>query len=241
MDISHLVRNAEAVHSALQETDKTLIALEPCKIYFPEAYMGGELGYMGDVIRVCAIYGIVVKEKFLGVSRACALMETAPSVIDIVVIGAMRYYEFIYKEGDEVIRNLDLVRLSTLVYRIYNEFITNGKVPWYFDYNDLAFIFDTALLHGGADLRTDSTLLEMIAAVMARQTENKFLYSRHDPRLQRKNYSKKVISYVGMKSVIYQATNTSARLSGNYFNEGVTSALIATSTTNENIEDLIRG
>lgn len=241
MDVSSLIRDSAKVQSTLQEVGNDLIAIKPCKVYFPEHYIGTELGSMDGVIKVLGMFGITVDDTYYAVSKACALIETDPSIINTVVVGNIKYMEFSYAVGDKVIKNLNLLRSGTLVYRIYNEFITNGKIPWYFSYEDLGFIFDTALVHGNANLYTDSAMLELLAASMARQRDDKFQFFRHDARLQASITEVLTPVFVALKSVAFGATNTMAKLMGNYFSEGVTSALTTNSTSNESIEDLIRG
>lgn len=237
MDFQHLQRNANEVQSALSEVNESLIAIKPCKIYIPEHYMSCALGNIADVISIAAVYGIVVDNKYYGVSSACALMQTAPSGSNVVDIHGEKYIEFSYQVGDRVIINLNLIRTSTLVYRIYNELITKGKIPWYFDYSDLCFLFDTALLHGGANLNTDSALLELLAACMARTKANRMEFYRHHPELADRAKSPPV--YIPLSSVAYGATTTTSKVLGAYFNEGLTSALVTPTREVSSVEDLL--
>ena len=237
MNIHTLIRDASKVHAVLQKVGSTLIATSPCKIIIPEDYMTSELGSYGDEMHIVGDFLIIVDDKYYGVSKACAMVHTKPSRINIITIGVTKYMELHYEIGDNVIVNLNLVQVTTLVYWIYNVFITNGKVPWYMSYTDMCTLFDTALLHGGANLNSDPALLELIAAFMARQKEDKMKFFRHYEHIT------KAISpyFVALKSVAFGATNTTAKLFGNYLDEGMTSAFVAPSERNEMLEDLLRG
>ena len=46
--------------------------------------------------------------------------------------------------------------------------------------------------------------------------------------------------FIPLRSVVYGATNTTNKLAGSYFNEGVISALVSPSTRIEPIEELLR-
>ena len=239
MDISNLRRDSAQIHAALIENKDTLVALKPVKIYVPETYIGSPLGSIEDVTRIVGIWGMTVEDKYYAVSRACATMQIAPSATNVVNIGAIKYMEFIFEAGDTVISNLNLVRTGTLVYRIYNEIIAKGKIPWYLDYTDLCYLFDTSKSHGNANLKANSAILELIASAMARQAGDKTKYFRNDPAIVDDiNASKPVL--IPLRYVALQASNTVSRLLGSYFQEGVTSALITPTETVESIETLLR-
>lgn len=228
MDVSHLQRNAIKIHESLMNANNSLIVKKPCKIYIPEYYIGSALGAIDEDISIVGIFCIVVDNKYYGVSRACALMKIGPSSSNIVDINGSKFYEFNFEVNDKVIKNLDLIRTGTLVYRIYNEFIAKGKIPWYINYEDLCFLFDTAKLHGNADLHTDSALLELIAASMARESDNKKSFYRHDLRLKDTSYHNPP-AFIPLKSVGYGATTAVSAVLGAHFNEGLT-ALLSTPT-----------
>lgn len=239
MIVSNMTRNAEEIHKRLTPVNDDLVALDNIKIIFPENYVGTPLCHMGDVIKIVAIYGLVVDDKYYAVSKACALMVTEPSAINIINIDGKKYVEFSYLPGDKVIKNQNLVRTSTLVYRIYSHFVVSGNYPWYFDEADVAFLLDTAESHGNAKLRANTSLLELLAAVVSRQKENKTLFFRHNPRLAEPGNTEKPY-WIQLRSVSLGTTNTASKVLGNYFGEGLTSALTTRSTAHESIESLLR-
>ena len=239
MEIKGLIRNPEAAHSALKEVKDSLIAVKRCRIYIPESYIGGPLGSIEDSIRIVGIYGIVVEDKYYAVSSALAIMEIEPSATNVVTIDNIKYMEFTFEVGDTVIRNINLIRTGTLVYRIYNEIIAKGKIPWYLQYKDLCLLFTTAYIHGNANLQGDSAILELIASSMARQKDDRTKFYRLQPGLNAKE-DKIGPAFIPLRYVGMQATSTVARLLGAYFQEGVTSALISPSTRTESIEDILR-
>lgn len=233
MNIDHLERNAEKVFEALAETETSLVATKRCRIYIPEHYIGNFLGSMDESTRILGIYGIVVDDKYYATSRCCAMITIDPSTTNIVEINGMNYMEFTFEAGDTVIKNLNLVRTATLAFRIYDEFIAKGKVPWYMSDVDMCLLFDSSKEHADVNLGVDSAILEMIASSMIRSKMDKTVFYRHlqqgDPHV-----------FVPLKSVAYGATNTTAKLLGAHFQEGMTSALITPSERSETIEELLR-
>lgn len=239
MNIDHLQRDAKKVHEALKETESSLVATRRCRIYVPEHYFGNFLGSTDDEIRFVGIFGIVVDDLYYASSRCCAILASDPSTTNIQEINGEKYMEFTYEKGDAIIKNLNLVRISTLAFRIFDEFLSKGKVPWYISYEDMCFLLDTALEHADANLNVDSAILEMIASSMARKRIEKNVFYRHTVKVPA-DVANADFSYVPLRSVAYGATNTTAKLLGAYFQEGMTSALITPSTRSETIEELLR-
>lgn len=239
MNIDSLVRDPKEIDKRLTVINNNLVALEKLKVIFPENYIGTPLCHMGDEIKMLAMFGIVADDKYYGVSKACALMVTEPTTINVITIKGEKYMEFGYDPGAKIIKNQNLLRTATLVYRIYSHFVVAGNYPWYFDEADVAFMFDTALSHGNANLRANVSLLALLAAVVSRQLKNKTLFHRHDPNLGTPGYDQKPF-FIPLRSISLGTTNTTSKLLGNYFSEALTSALTTRSTQHESIETILR-
>ena len=118
-------------------------------------------------------------------------------------------------------------------------FIAKGKIPWYLNYSDLGILFTTAKLHAGANLGVDNAALEMIVSSLARDPQDRMRYYRHSvdtPKDTRNNPP----DIIPLRSVALSTTNTTAKLLGNYMQEGVTSALVSPTERSESIETMLR-
>lgn len=239
MDIDSLQRSPDMVHSAMKEVGDTLIALKQVRIYIPEHYVGSYLAYIDDEVRIIGIHGIVVDGKYLASSRCCAMMSIDPSTTNIVSIKGENFYEFTFEAGETIIKNLNLVQVGTLLFRIFDEFNSKGNIPWYLSEEDVCLLFDTAEEHAGASLGVNSAIMEMVGGSMARSGLDKSIFYRHVLKSMADKEKVKPF-YIPLKSVAYGATNTTAKISGAYFEEGMTSALITPSERNETIEELLR-
>lgn len=237
MNVTHLKRDAEKVKSHLQEVNNDLITKEACKVYVPENYLKASLASLGDVIKIAGVYGIVYHDSYYGVSKANALITTEPATINYVTVNNEKYLELFYNKGDTLIKNLNLVKTGTLVYRLYNEVIAKGKVPWYFDLTDVATLFDTALLHAGVNLHADFSLLALLATSMARNPNEIERYYRHYANEQKTQLLKPL--FIPLKDVVNNTSNTLSKLLGNNYSQAVTSALVTETETIENIEKLL--
>ena len=241
MDASSYIRDPTKIHNSLKEVGDDLIALKELKIYIPEWYTDGPLAILeSELKRICSVHAIVVEDKYYGVSKACTSQVIEPSNTNVVNFGIDKYLEFIFEPGDIVIKNVNLIRTGTFVYRIYNEFIAKGNIPWYFNNEDVCTLFETSVFHGNVNLKVDFTIFGAMGSAIARQYEDANKYHRHNLHNQNAEQREKAI-YIPLNNAAYQATNVTAKLIGNYFSEGVTSALVNESSRNERIEDLLRG
>lgn len=240
MDLLSLVRDPARVHAALAELpDSRLIAVKPCKIYSPVRYTERNLSFIGAENHILGIFGITVEDKYYGVCLLNTMVSIEPSETKRVKIGNDDYYEFSFVEGATVLTTTNLVKSDTLVYRIYDEFIAKGYVPWYMGYEEIGHIFDTAKEFAGAHIGTNQEVTQLIASIVARDPKDRTKYFRTAIKSVDDLHTVKP-AFVPLKSVQYSATNTTAKLGGSYFQQGVTSALINPSTRCERIESILQ-
>lgn len=238
MDHSKLVRDAEKVHAHLRELeDGSVIAVKPCKIYIPARFAEGELAIIAEEISVVGIFAMVVEDKYYGVSTANAMMRIEPSSTNTVKIADDDYLEFYFEEGANVFSSTNLVRVDTLTYQIYDEIVAKGRVPWYLSYEDLAKLFESSEYHAGVKIGANHAIMEMIASVISRDSEDRTKYYRHTLQQLPNNMPPAVVP---LKNISYGASNTTAKLMGAYFQDGLTSALINPSERIEKVEELLR-
>lgn len=239
MNIKNLVRDPSKIHEALQELDDfRVVAKQECKIYIPARFTERNLAELGVENYITGICAIVVGD-FYAVMNVCAMLKIEPAQTFKIRIQGDEYYEFYFPKGSTVISTTELVKKDTLVYRIYDEIISKGKVPWYLDYNDLGKIFDTAKLHGGANIGQNSEVTELIVSMIARDRNDKTKYYR-TVITDLEDLKKNPPTYIPLRSVIYAATNTTNKLAGSYFATSTVSALVSPATRTERIEAILR-
>jgi hypothetical protein len=73
---------------------------------------------------------------------------------------------------------LDLVKNDVLVYRIYDEYFSKANIPWYFNYEDLGYIFLTAKKHANANVGEDPKVTQLLVSLISRTSADKTLYYR---------------------------------------------------------------
>lgn len=240
MDWTHYQRDAKRAHAVLvEQPDGSVLTTKGCKIYIPERFAEKELAVIAAETYICGIFAIVVEDKYYGVSTANAMMRIKPSLISTVKFGEDTYLEFTFDPGAVVFATLDLIKNDTLVYRIFDEIIAKGRVPWYLSYDDLAKLFETSAYHAGVNLQGSHAILEMIAAAVARNPKDRTKYYRHGVVNQSDKYDHPPV-LIPLRSITLGTTNTTSKLLGSYWDQGLNSALTNPSTKTENIEDLLR-
>lgn len=234
------IRDPAKVHEALAQLDDgRVVALKPVKIYSPVRYAERNLAYVGAEVYILGIFGITVEDQYLGVSLLNTMVHIEPTTINRVQVDGDDYHEFVFEEGASVFTSNVLVRLDTLVYDIYDEFIAKGYVPWYMNYVDLGRIFDTAKEFADANIGENPEITQLIASIIARDPKDRTRYYRTIIK-DGKQLQEVMPLFVPLKSVQYSATNTTTKLGGAYFQQGVISALNNPSTRVERIESVLK-
>lgn len=239
MDWKTLTRDPSKVRAACRVQGEQVLALKRVCIYLPERFVEKQLVRIGTETYIVGIYAMTVDDKYYAVSRINARMQVKPSVINTVKFGEDSYLEFVFEPGSVIIVSTKLLVQDVLTYEIYDEFMAKGNVPWYIQYDDLARLFETADYHAGVSMGKSHAILGMVAAAITRTAQDRAQYYRHALRTQA-DVGKIESAVIPLRSVSYGTTNTTTRLVGSYWNDGLTSALVNPSTKTENIEELLR-
>jgi len=240
MDIKKLIRDASRVHLNLQElSDGRLVAKKSCKIYIPTRFSERGLASIGIDTQIVGIYAIVVEDKYYGISMVNAMIRIEPTSTIKILINEEEFYEFYFEAGSTVMSSVNLVKTDSLVYKIYDEIISKGRVPWYLSYLDLGKLFDTALYHAGANIGANHEVTELLVSMIARNTNDRHLYYRSGLK-NIEDMQKRPPTFIALRSVTYSATNTLNKLAGSYFSEGIVSSLVSPTERVERIESLLR-
>jgi hypothetical protein len=239
MDVKKLIRDPKRVQAYLEETPSgSLVCKKPVKIYIPVRFAERGLAQIGIETYIVGIYAIVVEDVYYGVSMVNAMLPIQPTATLKIKIGGDEYYEFSFDAGSIVVTSTDLVKTDVLVYKIYDEIISKGRVPWYLGYLELGKIFDTASYHAGANIGMNQEVTELLISMISRNAQDRNLYYRTTVR-DLSDLETNQPAFIPMRSVQYAATNTTNKLAGSYFADALNSALVNPATRVERIEKLL--
>jgi len=239
MDIKTAVRNPERVRKALVKKGDMIIAKETCKIMIPSTFIQKGLAEFGLDTYVLAIYAMIVEDKYYAVSIVPAMMQIDPSQVVRTMVDGTEYTVCVFEPGDTVIVNTNLVRNDKIIYPIFNEVFSRGRVPWQLSYEDMGNFFQHAGKFAGAQVGTNHEVMEVFVSILARSSQDKTVNYRHVVQ----SYGDLVSNppeYIPLRNVNFAATNTISKLAGSYFSEGVISALVSPTTRLERLDRQLR-
>lgn len=240
MDIKSLIRDPSKIEEDLQVLpDGKIATTNGCKIYVPARWAERNFANIGNDVTILGLFAIVIEDKYYGVCSVNSMVSVKPTEIEMAFFGDDKYIELVFEPGDLVIRNTALVCDKQLVYYIYDEIQAKGYVPWYINYIDLAELLSTAEEYTGINLNTNKAILDMIAAVMARDPKDRQKFFRQSINSAEELVSKRP-DFIALRNIQMQASNTVSKLMGSYWTDAAVSALVNPATRVEGIETVVR-
>ena len=235
MDISKLKHNANAVHKSLKKMkDGSVVALGNCEIHIPSRYLEASLASIGNVVEFVSIYAIVVGNNY-GVSTTTSMVRSEPSDSRTEVIDDIEYMVFVYEKGDVVFTDSKVVKIDTLVYFIWNEFIDKGKSAWFLTRDIINRLMITAKSHSDATLGANYVIIEMVNSVRMRNDKERTEHIRYTLNAGRK--ASEIV--IGLRNIQLTADSTSAKIGGSYAEIGISSAILNPSDKSEGLETIL--
>lgn len=240
INIASLQRNPKAVLASLVTLpDGRVVTKTGCKIHLPCRFAERGLANIGVDNYIVGLYAIIVGDAQYAISMVNAMLNIDPTETVRVKINQDDYFEFIFPAGSTVLKSTSIVKTDSLVSKIYDEVFSKGNVPWYFTYDDLAFIFDTSKEYAGANIGTNNEVTELIASIVARNSKDKTKYYRSTVK-SAADVKTNPPAYISLRDVTFAPTNTTNRMGGSYMSTGIIAALNNPSDRTERIESLLR-
>lgn len=235
-----LRRNPSLVLSQLFENKVGQVLTKvPCKIQVPVRFSERGLGQVGIDTFTYGLFPIILETGDYAVMNVCALVELDPYKVLTTTIDEVEYHEFYFEANQIVIKAGDLVRRDDMMYSVFDELVFKGKIPWYVEYEDMGKLFDTAKEYANSDVGQNLEVIEFIASMVARSKDDRSKYIREVINTKA-DASLDKLDYVPLASVFYSVKSTVNKIAGNYFNDGVVSALVNPTDRVEKIEKILR-
>lgn len=239
MPFSTLTRNKDVILNALYQTPSgSLLAKEDLKIVFPVRFEEANLATIENNVYVLGIFAIIVGNQY-AVNNIPARIRLQPTEIEKEKYQENDYYVLSFDKGATVCENINVVQENTLGYYIYNYFIALGKVPWYMSALDMLRLFDGMDEYTKTTYGASHAVTEMIVSMIMRGNQDIQQYWRQTIESEQDLYNN-LPDFIPLRNVPFGARNTTAKLMGAYFDEGLNSALLYPSDSAERVETLLR-
>ena len=238
MSMETLVRDAGKVLATLTtRNDASVVTSKGCQVYFPTRFADRFLAEVG-LSNSCVGLFVIVVDNYYALVIVNAMVALNPSSTKTITFKDTEYFEMSFNAGAVVIESLELVQNNDILYRLYDELFSKGKIPWYVGYEDLANLYDTAKEFAGANVGENPEVIQLLTSLVSRNVNNRLQYYRSVVNT-RKDLIDNPPAFVPLKSVMYSATNTVNKLVGSYFSEGVVSSLLYPTTRVEPLERIL--
>lgn len=213
----------------------TKVALD---IYSPEAYRGRHLANVsGDGTFILGMFGYVSGNKF-AVNLTPNLIRLLPHDTSTTTVDGTLYSVYHFEANSPVFYSNEFVVQRNLVYYIYDNFISNGRFPWYMNYGDLCRLFESTKEYAHVYL-AHPNIMDMITTMIARDSKDlKTLYRETVKTHQ--DVANRPPTIIPFENVMLNTHSTSSRLIGAYFGDAINSALVNTSDRVDRIEEHLR-
>lgn len=236
--MNKLIRNPELVKTKLVENKAgEIITTEKCVIQIPARFSTIGLGQIGLETNIYGCFALILDTGEYSVFNINAFIELNPARTIIVDINGIDYHQFEFDPYQILIKTTTIVKRDSVIYRVFDEFIFKGKIPWYLTYDDVGKLFDTAKQFANSDVSKNQDVIEFLVSMISRSSGNRSVYIRNILKSYKDTQN---ISYVPLSSVFFNVNNTLNKLAGSYFNNGVVSALVKPSDQMSEIEKILR-
>lgn len=202
------------------------------KLYIPQRYEVYDMLFIAETVKTLAVFDMVIDDKYHAGLLMLATIEIEPDDVSNTIVDGIPFLVLTLSKGARFICHTERIADNTIVYSLWMEFITRGKLLYNIGYEALSTLFDQAGPMCGANLNVDHVIFEVIYAHLCRDPENRSIQHRHSDN--------KDFKLIPLRDVGYATTSSSSKLIGSYFREALNSALIQTSETRHPFEDLLR-
>ena len=240
MENLKLTRDPNYIKSLLKDTDDALITNKDLFVMFPQKFIDRDLSSLGNTCHILGLISIIdIDSKKYSVTTVPARLETQPSEIDTTIVNNMEYVVLKIDKDSEFITSKKVLKESDFVFDVMDLLLIIGKIPRYYDYNDIVKIFANVRKYTGEKAADNQLTFELLTAMVARDAEDWNKYYR-DILESMKDVGKKDLAWVGLENIWFSFRSTLSKLAGAYMKKGVVSAIINPEKEISDLEHVLR-
>lgn len=205
---------------------------DECKVTICAKYENFGAFNIDNGINTLALFNLNIGGKDYGYILP-AVVKMYPSGFEESKENGEDVYVLTFNKNDIFFNTITVVQRTDLVFGIFKIFVFFGFRYKFMNENNISRIFDAFYLTGFNMEYTYSSVISAMFSELYRNPEN----LQELNRLTTQNVAGKAI---GLKNVSLTASSLTAKLSGSFLKENITSSVIQTHTKQSEIEDLLR-
>ena len=202
-------------------------------VYIPKRYEVHNLLTIADTVTTLGIVDLIINDTYQAGLLMLTTIEIEPDDIATIMIGDLQYIKLTLSQGSKFICNTERIADSSIVYAVWMEFITRGKLIYNISYDALATLFDRSYAMCDQRINVDHVVFEIIYSHLCRDPKNLAVQYRHTDMSE-------PFSMIALRNVGYATVSTTSRLLGSYFGQALNSSLLQTTVAHSEVEDLLR-
>lgn len=215
------------------ETKEMTFIGEALEVLIPKRYEVYNYLTISDTVKTLAVLDMIINDTYHVGLLALTTIEMEADDVSTIMIGEIQFVALTLSKGSRFICNTERIADGDIVYSLWMEFITRGKLLYNIDYDTLSTLFDQAKSMCDTNIDVDHVIFETIYSHLSRDPNNLSVQYRHTDM-------KEAFKLISLRSVGYATTSTTSRLLGSYFGSALNSSLIQEVQERTPVEDLLR-
>jgi hypothetical protein len=202
----------------------------PLSVYVPKYFKERDFLIIREDVEVLGILKLSINNKE-GVLIFPTMISMVPDSVDL----EDEYYKLVFNQNNVFIKNHNIIKDTSMFYRLFVTFVSLGKVPEYISYENLPYIFDIIQYITSYSLNSRRTVFELMFGELVRNKDN--LFERY-----RNSNMKGEYKSISMHDLVHAGKTVTSKLMGGYFRDGLVASLLIENKDEEAspLESLIR-
>ena len=234
-DFTTLNLDPKEIFSLIERKGNILICKEDLQFVFPSRFDAREFNTYDSAIRIIGIFAIVDTKGNYAVHNIPNRLTVTPNITDTVMIDNESHVVMTFYKGSIISPNVTMVKDTSFLNSLYNEFLVLGKVPKFFGYFDLLKTFKLTLKYNGSNVGKFNAPLQLLISLIARDAKDKSKQFRYTGL----NGKPGEIQWVGLSNVHYAVETTLGKIGGGHAAQAIFSAIGNTSNEMSELEELL--
>jgi len=187
---------------------------------------------IADTVSIFGTFALICEDEYT-VYNATAMVTTHPDKIELFNRDGDTYYRLHINPGSFIIESLHIAETSDLTFKFFERIRIKGKIPWFFEYEDMLTILNSAKAYGGSKSGLFRVASELLGSLTARLKSDLKKLARHYP-------NETDLSYIGLSNPILSTKGSMNKLLNSYSQDGIISAIVTQDDVIDEAERVLR-